>query len=349
MISFYPGPSQLYSQIPAFAAQAFSEGILSLNHRSSEFSELYKQTEHLLKVKLQIPEDYRLFFTSSATECWEIIAQSLIERSSFHIYNGAFGEKWYHYSRKLKPAAGLHFAPEKPLPNDEIVSEADVYCITQNETSNGTQISKEYLKHIKNKATKKLIAIDATSSLGGILLDFKLGDIWFASVQKCLGLPAGLGLLICSPTALEKADRISESDHYNSLGFLNQNREKFQTSYTPNVLGIFLLKKVLEMIPDINKTHEHIKNRANKLYHFFAGSEQVKPLTSDTNLRSDTVLCLKGNPDLIEHIKTECRDQGLLLGNGYGNLVKDTLRIANFPALSDSCFEQLTTTLKHFL
>ena len=63
------------------------------------------KTITLLKEKLDIPKDYTIFFTSSATECWEILAQSLIVTRSFHIYNGAFGEKWYDYTLRLKPAA----------------------------------------------------------------------------------------------------------------------------------------------------------------------------------------------------------------------------------------------------
>ena len=105
MISFYPGPSRVYDEIPKYVKEALAQGILSMNHRSDEFISLSRKTVALLKTKLSIPKDYTIFFTSSATECWEIIAQSIIQKESTHIYNGAFGEKWYDYTKRLHPEA----------------------------------------------------------------------------------------------------------------------------------------------------------------------------------------------------------------------------------------------------
>src|SRR5262245_26296789 len=76
-----------------------------MNHRSEEFMDLCKKTIQLLKERLSIPDAYEVYFATSATECWEVIAQSLVSSESIHIYNGAFGEKWYEYSRKLRPKA----------------------------------------------------------------------------------------------------------------------------------------------------------------------------------------------------------------------------------------------------
>ena len=78
MISFYPGPSRVHDEIPGYVKDAHKLGILSINHRSPEFVKMSEKTIRLLKQKLNIPKTYTVFFTSSATECWEIIAQSLI-------------------------------------------------------------------------------------------------------------------------------------------------------------------------------------------------------------------------------------------------------------------------------
>ena len=66
---------------------------------------LYQETEELIKEKLDVPEDYKLLFTSSATENWEIIAQSVVEKSSYHIFSGAFGKKWYDFAQFIYPSA----------------------------------------------------------------------------------------------------------------------------------------------------------------------------------------------------------------------------------------------------
>src|ERR1700712_2929921 len=105
MISFYPGPSRVEDKIPTYTRDAHRDGITSMSHRSTEFVTMSKKTISLLKQKLAAPKNYTVFFTSSATECWEVLAQSLITTESIHLYNGSFGEKWFAYTSKLKPAS----------------------------------------------------------------------------------------------------------------------------------------------------------------------------------------------------------------------------------------------------
>ena len=90
MISFYPGPSRVHDEIPEYVKEACKKGILSINHRSPEFMAISEKTISLLRAKLEIPVDYTVLYTTSATECWEIIAQSVIGKSSYHFFNGAF-------------------------------------------------------------------------------------------------------------------------------------------------------------------------------------------------------------------------------------------------------------------
>jgi phosphoserine aminotransferase len=222
MISFYPGPSRVHDAVPKYVNDAFKKGILSMNHRSPEFMAISEKTITLLKQKLNVPEDYTIFYTSSATECWEIITQSIVKEKSTHFYSGSFGEKWFDYTKRLKPAAeGIRFDAETKLDGKNIkLSSGDVICLTHNETSNGTQVHDSIIKTIKKNNTDQLIAVDATSSMGGVAIDFMSADIWLASVQKCFGLPAGLGLLICSPGAIQRSTALGEKNHYNSLTFM---------------------------------------------------------------------------------------------------------------------------------
>ena len=55
------------------------------------------------------------------------MAQSLTAETSLHPFAGAFGKKWAEYAYRIKPPVNL--------------SEADVLCIVQNETSNGSQVN----------------------------------------------------------------------------------------------------------------------------------------------------------------------------------------------------------------
>ena len=120
MISFYPGPSRVHDEVPRYVKDAHHDGILSMNHRSDTFVKMSEKTIGLLKRKLTIPRNYTVFFTSSATECWEIIAQSLIQTKSYHLYNGSFGQKWFDYTHRLHPnAEPLPFGIDEELDADQ--------------------------------------------------------------------------------------------------------------------------------------------------------------------------------------------------------------------------------------
>lgn len=335
MISFYPGPSRVHNEIPEYVKDAYKAGVMSINHRSDDFVKLSELTISLLKQKLNIPKNYTVFFTASATECWEIIAQSLVTERSYHIYNGAFGQKWFDYTKRLHPLANpIPFDIEEKLDPRKLIFEQreGIICITQNETSNGTQVTNTLIKAIKKTNPSYLLAIDATSSMGGIQLDFKSGDIWFASVQKCFGLPAGLGLLICSPQAIQRSKEIGEKNHYNSLIFLSEMMEKWQTSCTPNVLGIYLLMRVLENSESIADVHATIVQRYEDWCDFLSQSN-LKHLVINKDVQSYTVVPVTTTPPLIQEIKVKAKKEGILLGEGYGAWKSTSFRIANFPAI----------------
>ncbi len=350
MISFYPGPSRVHDEVPRYVKDAFRQGILSMNHRSDQFIDLSKKTISLLHEKLNIPADYSIFFTSSATECWEIIAQSFPSDSSYHIYNGAFGQKWFEYTQRLRSAKGFAFSQDERLDLKmiEISPDTNLICITQNETSNGSQLTNGILKTLRKGNPSAIIAVDATSSMGGIRLNFKSADIWFASVQKCFGLPAGLGLLICSPRAIARAEEAGENNHYNSLTFMIKMMAAWQTSFTPNVLAIYLLKRVLQDSTEIGETNQKVRERYNAWIEFLSHRKSITHLIKTTSVQSFTVIAVTGSPETIQKIKSDAKEQGMLLGEGYGPWKANTFRIANFPALKKQEIKLLMKFLKKY-
>ncbi len=329
MITFYPGPSKVYPQVADYAAEAVRSGVVSLNHRSAGFMDIVRETIERLHAKLAIPDHYHIAFVSSATECWEIVAQSLTAETSLHPYSGAFGQKWAEYAYRIKPPVNL--------------ADADVLCIVQNETSNGTQVTMDTLATFRTDFSG-LIAVDAVSSMAGVALDWPLADVWFASVQKCFGLPAGLAVLVYSPAALARAEAIGERDHYNSLLFIHENFAKFQTPYTPNGLGIYCLMRVLQQVSPIADIDAVTKRRAANWYSFFEHHMANSPfrlLITDPVVRSDTVIAVSGSEADIKAVKMAAQQTGITLGNGYGDWKNTTFRIANFPAISEEEIEKL--------
>ncbi|WP_426059918.1 aminotransferase class V-fold PLP-dependent enzyme [Hymenobacter sp. B1770] len=343
--TFNPGPSAVYPAVRQYLTDAFDEGWLSAPHRSEKVTSLVRQTVADVKAKLNIPQDYTVLFTSSATECWEVLAQSLTPRRSFHLYNGDFGEKWLKYAKALRPASsGMSFGLDE-LPDIGALpfsaEDTDMVCITQNETSTATQLREGFILNLFNRLGGALLAVDATSSLGGLNLKYIKADVWFGSVQKCFGLPAGLGLLVLSTRAVAQARLVNDRAHYNALPAMLSQMLNFQTNYTPNVLGIYLLSRVLAEREPIKTVHQHLADRAQKLYDFFEQATPLQPLITNPETRSTTVIGLKGDAAIIEEIKRKALEVGLHLGSGYGPLKNNTVRIANFPAVPDAAFEAL--------
>lgn len=348
-ISFYPGPSKVYTNTTEYIYEAYASGILSVNHRSEEFMHLMGKLKKSLQKKLNVPKDYEIAFVSSATECWEIISQSLVSDKIAVAFNGAFGEKWAAYAAAQAPGSEeFPFDIEEQLPVDKLIgSDADVVGIVHNETSNGTYVSDETLSKLRHGIGDDcLLAVDATSSMAGISVPFQLADVWFASVQKCFGLPAGMAILILSPKALERAYLLDRHMPYNALIRIVENARKNQTHYTPNVLNIYLLHRTQRMSKGIEFQHQKTLKRFGNWTQLIGQLPDVNWLIHNAEVRSPTVLALKVKH--VEKLKKTAYDKGFVLGNGYGNWKDSTIRIANFPAIKGKEIERLAKFLRRF-
>lgn len=353
MLSFYPGPSKVYPQSLTFIQEAYQQGIVSINHRSERFEILLKDTLESLHHKWNIPEDYTIYFISSATEAWEIVAQSLVTKNSMHLYNGAFGKKWAYYTQQIvENAKEFAFDKEESLKDYLLRTEKtfleniDTLCLVQSETSNGT--GQTIYRNDFEGNDDLLIAVDATSSMGGIELDWIQADVWLASVQKCMGIPAGLGVIICSPKALKRAESLGRKNHYNSILLMEENRKLFQTHYTPNVLGIYLLNRLSQTLPTIREIDQQTKIKMQLLEDFWKNKNpyELTFLIQNKEVRLPTVLALEGNANQIKQIQELCKKNDIELGKGYGEWKENTIRIANFPSHTLADIESLIHLLK---
>ena len=347
MINFYPGPSKVHPSVQQHFNTAFENGLLSYNHRSDVFSGIIKETYASLKQHLNIPNGYHIAFTSSATECWEIVIQNFVKNNALHIYNGAFGEKWSNYTQQLKGIGDKLAIPyNQAFASTELpLKEYDTVCLTHCETSNGTSLKSADFKRVRATYHSSIIAVDATSSMAGVAIDFSQADIWFASIQKCFGLPAGMAVMVYSEKCL---NHITQTEHYNNFESIHKNSVLHQTTHTPNTLGILLLNEVCKELPNSQLVEKRIVQQANEWYHFFENNTSLTPLISLKENRSETVICLLGNETDIKSITSKALEAGFVLGKGYGEHKTTSLRIANFPAIEEHEISALKTFFSSF-
>ena len=355
MITLAVWPSQISDEVKNDIIQFAQEWIWTISHRSEQFTEISKKVHINLKKFLNIPDNYKIFYTASSTEAMEIIARSFIESKSYHFVNWVFSNKFYKSTITLGKKSNKQELEwgKWNFEVSTIENNAELVWITHNETTTWVMISDDFIKKIKNKHKDKLLAVDVTSSVWCVSYDIKSADIWFFSVQKWLGLPAGLWVFIANQKALEKYELIKEKGL--DIGFVHSienmlsKYDKYQTHETPNVFAIYLLWKQLERMN--KKTLEKIEQETIEKYNYINSQVKNHPLLSpyveDEKYRSKTTYVVKCNFEVQEKIKKELAKKGFVLWGWYWKLKKDTFRIANFPSISKKDLKEIFEVINH--
>lgn len=353
-INFTPGPSQLYFTVEDHMRKAFREGIPSLSHRSKDFEYIFKEATDGLRNLLNIPPHYHIVFTSSATEIWERIIQNLVKEHSHHFVNGAFSKRFYEIAQQLgKQPTKTEVTPGEGFQKNSAIPPCELLALTHNETSTGVSLSEEVIESFKKNYPNTFIAVDAVSSLPYPDFDYSQVDSVFFSVQKGFGLPAGLGVWMVNDRCIARAEVLVSkgisAGSYHSLPSLIAHAQKNQTPETPNVLGIYLLSKVIQDLlrRGIQTIRKETEYKAAILYYALNSHPLLKPFVQDESIQSKTVIVAQSRehtPNLTKYLQSK----GIYPGEGYGEGKQQQVRFANFPAHSKEQYELLVDTLAEF-
>jgi phosphoserine aminotransferase len=354
LVFLTPGPSELYFTVPDHLQQALRENIGSISHRSSIFEQIFAQAVGQLRQLMNIPPHFHIVFTASATEVWERIIQNLTSQATYHLVNGSFSKKFYETAQAYKRAAVKHEVEEGEgfrIEELSIPDAAELIGLTLNETSTGVVMPLEQIYSLRKQHPDKLIAVDAVSIAPYPNLDFNQIDSLFFSVQKCFGLPAGLGVWIFNDRCLRKAEELERMGHqvgsYHTISAYVKNAAKNQTPETPNVLGIYLLGKVAE---DMNRRgmqaiRQEINYKSSLMYHTLAANPSFEIFVKEKEFRSPTIVVANTLKGKGKDFMAEARRHGIEVGGGYGKMAEKQIRIANFPTHSKEVFEKLADIL----
>jgi phosphoserine aminotransferase len=340
-----PGPSELYFTVEDHLRTALRDQIPSLSHRSKAFRVISRQATDGIKELLGLSPDWQVFFLTSATEAWERIAQELVIRQSHHYVHGAFGKKFYETAKAWGKEATLAESVQEVIFDAPAPTDADLIGLTYNETSTGFQLNHDILKTVRSAHPDKLIALDVVSAIPGVNVDFSLVDTAYFSVQKGFGLPAGLGVWLVNERCMARA----QSNGYHGLKSLQKFAVKNETPETPNVLGIYLLGKVVEDMArrGIRQLQNETVYKSTLLYQVLDNHPLIRPFIINPTFRSKTTITLACGTQ-TEGLRNHLETHGLLAGEGYGAWGGQHLRIANFPTHSKETFEKLCDVIEKF-
>jgi len=346
-ITFNPGPSQLTPWIIQDIQEIASSGFLSVSHRGSTFMDVSRRAIEGLYKKMNIPSDYLIFYHPSASVAMDTLLRNLVMEHSFHFVCGGFSSLFFETAKAIVKGAVAYEVPwNKSIQWDAatLPAEIELIAITHNETSTGLMWPREEIHALRERYKTPLIAVDVASSFGVLKMDWQDADVWFGSVQKCLGLPSGLGFLVVGPRAMAKSESVLKNRggiaSWQRFATLAEKMRLFQTPETPNMLAIALLARQMERW-NLDELEKNTYKNAQLIY---AASLPWQPYVVDEKWRSLTTLnFIVDDPAMwSNHVKKH----GFVLGSGYGSLKDSCIRIANFPAITDEQIEKLLQCMR---
>ena len=342
-IYFTPGPSQLYPTVPMHLIQALKDDICSISHRSQTFKDIYKQAIDNIRALISIPLTHEIAFLPSSLEVMEQIIQNMVKKKSFHVIDGAFSKRWYDMAINLgKKSSFITLKPSQLFNQKTIPQHTELICITHNETSIGMMIPLDKIYAVKRKYPHTPIALDIVSSFPYPQINFKMIDVAFFSVQKGLGLPAGLSILIVNNKFTGK-----DTGSFHSFKELFTKSRQYQTPETPNTLGIYLTAKVTHNMlkKGINTIRKEIDEKSKRIYDYFNNCSWGKSFIKEQQYRSITTIDIDVYGKTEEIIK-KLTHYGMIVGKGYGEYKEQHIRIANFPQHSIKNIKKLVNILE---
>jgi phosphoserine aminotransferase len=322
---------------------------LGTSHRKTAVRELVKEVQDGLRKYFKLPADYEVVLgNGGATLLWDMIGLGLVEKSSIHYICGEFSDKWYR-SHKIIPwiaAKDVRVEFGQGI-NPKEEAGFDMVCCTLNETSTGVQLS--HLPKLNDPDT--LLAIDATSGAGQIEVDFNNVDLYYFSPQKVFASDGGFYVVIMSPKAIARAEKIAKDKNRfvpESLKWSHaiENSRSNQTYNTPAIATIFMLNEQVKLMNALGEDQviKLAKKKAELMYGWAEAKPYLSPFITQKEFRSDAVITVDVDEKYnVDDLLKVLRAQNVVYDiDGYRKLGRNQFRIALFHNVSFENLEKLT-------
>ena len=349
------GPSKIRpEQIKAIDQGATT--IMGTSHRKPGVKNIVASIQEGLTSLFQLPDGYEVVASlGGATAFWDAATFSLIERRSAHLKYGEFSGKFAAASERapwLDAPIVLESDPgTAPSPSELNNVDADVVAWAHNETSTGAMVP------VERPSGDALVLIDATSGAGGLPVDIRNADAYYFSPQKCFASDGGLWFAAMSPAAMERIERISQSDRF-IPAFLDlqtavNNSRKNQTYNTPAVATLLLMDQQVQWMNNnggLDGMVQRTSASSRVIYDWAEKRPETQPFVADPQGRSLVVTTVDFD-DAIDaaRIAAILRANGVLDTEPYRKLGRNQLRIGTFPAIDTADVEKLVSAIDYIL
>ena len=351
---FGAGPSKVrLEQLQSLVDSGSS--FLGTSHRQATVRNKVGEVREGLGALFNLPEGYEVLLGNGGTTCfWDAATFHLVSERSQHLSFGEFSSK---FASAVKEAPHLLepqviTSPTGTHPRAIATDGVDLYALTHNETSTGVMMPIE-----RPEGATGLVAVDATSAAGGLLVDPSQFDCYYFAPQKSFASDGGLWLAICSPAAIERIETLSSSGRWTpaffDLKIALDNSRLNQTYNTPALATIHLLASQIKWFNDnggLEFSAGRSRQSAEILYTWAEASDFATPFVANSVERSNVV----GTIDFADEVDAALvakilRSNGVLDTEPYRKLGRNQLRIAMFPSVDPADVASLCACINYIV
>ncbi len=347
---FGSGPSKIRpEQIEALVAD--STTYLGTSHRQSTVRNKVGEVRDGLSSLFTLPDGYEVLLGNGGTTCfWDAATFHLIESQSQHLSFGEFSSKFASAAKEAPQIKDPMIITSEVGTHPYAVADdsVDLYALTHNETSTGVMMNIE-----RPDGARGIVAVDATSGAGGLMVDPTQFDCYYFAPQKSFSSDGGLWIALCSPAAVERIESLAASDRWTpaffDLKIALDNSRLNQTYNTPALATIHLLATQIKWMNE-NGGLEFSAGRSRKsaeiLYSWAEASDFATPFVSNPADRSNVVGTIDFHDDVDANVVAKVlRANGVVDTDPYRKLGRNQLRIAMFPSVDSEDVASLCASI----
>jgi phosphoserine aminotransferase len=349
------GPSKVRPEAVA-ALAAVGSTWLGTSHRQRPVLDAVGRLRAGLRDLFSLPDGYEVVLgNGGATAFWDVATFGLIERKSQHCVFGEFSSKFAQAAAEAPHLEDPEIVKSEPGTRpDPVANDAiDVYALTDNETSTGVMMPVIRPRHADGRVAAGLVAVDATSGGGGLLVDPAEFDAYYFSPQKSFASDGGLWIALLSPAAVARVGSIKGSGRWIpasiDLSIALDSSRKDQTYNTPSLATIFLMNEQIGWMLEhggLPWAAGRCAASARMVYDWADASDYATPFVADPSHRSNVVATIDLDARVDAQVVSKVlRANGIVDTDAYRKLGRNQLRIGLFPAVEPADVEAFTRSV----
>lgn len=344
MINFTVGPVQSSDVVRAIGAEQVPY------FRTAEFSELMLENERLIKKFANASDDSKtVFITGSGSAGMETAIMNTLTSAdkAIVINGGSFGHRFVELCELHEiPFDEIKLAPGKALRAEHLAAYEGkgytTFIVNKHETSTGVHYDMNLISEFCKRNNLFLI-VDCISTFLADPFDMAgLGaDVMITGSQKALACPPGISVMVLSPNALARIEKIKCKCQYLDLKIALKNAERGQTPWTPAVSILRQINARLKEI-DANGGVESEIARTAALANYFRERIKDLPFEIVSESLSNAVTPLHPTTASANDIFLKIKDEyGMWICPNGGEMKDTVFRVGHIGALTKADYDRL--------